>query len=497
MITIEEVQGLWARIRLGVRQRNRRLDAILDSATPHSVSDGVLTIAVPYPFHRDLLGEEWSRAIIEEVVFHVLGDAYRVHVIGPGGLGRGAPVAEGLRSAAGTENTASPAQVMPQLEEPPFLVVPATTGALEQIRANWPAIRNATGAIKPSLVPLLVTAEPRAMEGETLTIVAPRSDHCGLLNDDANRRLVERAIATVVGEECRLECVSPAYAQWLADTVTESRDGRYRHRLLRENPASRGDILNDLSALVERAHEDARRHFRQLAGISLDPLGETTVPDPMRDYPRSFPMRTLQGYFGEIIAGFVAEHFAPFKISDWRVPAFLFRFHNTAFEWLERARQGALVPQEITGRTGDDCLAFQRDAAGRIVRSLVCEAKCTTGHRADSIADAHAKISEPHLRPVSLSQLIHVLEDRRDDPESTAWAEALRHLWLADLDASYERYDLVSYVCGQLPVRGSTWITTDKPHTNYTASRRLEAVELHLQDVAELVREVYGVGDGR
>lgn len=58
-------------------------------------------------------------------------------------------------------------------------------------------------------------------------------------------------------------------------------------------------------------------------------------------------------------------------------------------------------------------------------------------------------------------------------------------------DTQYERYDLVSYICGRHPKRDGVWLPTEKPHASYKAKRRLEAVEVHLYDVENLVREVY------
>ncbi len=123
--------------------------------------------------------------------------------------------------------------------------------------------------------------------------------------------------------------------------------------------------------------------------------------------------------------------------------------------------------------------------------SLVCEAKCTKDHDSGKIANAHEKVSETNAKPVDLTRLIDILQSYQDSV-SSKWVAALRQLWMRE-DTNYERYDLVSYVCGQHPIRNpSGWIPTDKPHPAYTAGRRLEAVEVHLDNVDDLIDEVYG-----
>lgn len=179
---------------------------------------------------------------------------------------------------------------------------------------------------------------------------------------------------------------------WLSNSVTPSQDKQYTHRLLTEDFNRRSEILAELKSLVWQAHDDARRHFRGFIANSLDLINISLVYDLARDYPQSLPLTTLKGYFGEIFAGLVAENFSPFDIDNWRVPAFLFRFHNPAFEQLERVKNTGEDTKAIFGRTGNDCLAFQLDSNGRIRRSLICEAKCTSDHDTDMIAEAHEQI---------------------------------------------------------------------------------------------------------
>ena len=282
------------------------------------------------------------------------------------------------------------------------------------------------------------------------------------------------------------------FSDWLHNSVTESSDKKYRHRLFKEHPGKHRDILSELTLYVQNAHEDARYRLRKLAENSLDPLDPKPTFDPAAGYPEIFHIQTLKGYFGEIFAGLIAEHFSPFGEDGWKVPAFLFRFHGVEFQQLELLRHTGGTADLRPGRTGDDCLAFTLDKEGEITRFIYCEAKCTPSHDTTMIADAHKKVGES-VFPVDLPQILEILQ-LRTDTVSRAWVRAVYHLWLESTEHKSEHCNMVSYICGVSPVRGGrlAWLPTDKPHEQYKAQRRLEAVEIHLPDVEQLIREVYG-----
>lgn len=282
---------------------------------------------------------------------------------------------------------------------------------------------------------------------------------------------------------------------WLPNHLTESPDARYRHRLLKEELIHRQENLTGLQSFVKKAHEDARWYLSRLAENSLDPLSTNSPPNLAPGYPETLHVQTLRGYFGEIFAGLIAEYYQPFGENGWVVPAYLFRFHNLAFEQLERIRQTGPTREEagiIPGRTGDDCLAFVVDENNNIIRTLRCEAKCSSRHHVDLISDAHAKVSDPFLIPISTYQLIDILRDQGENTQAQQWVRALQKLRFSGISSSYERYDLVTYICGEWPRRERTRISTTTPHTSYTGGRRLEVVEVHLSNVDDLVKEIYG-----
>jgi hypothetical protein len=288
----------------------------------------------------------------------------------------------------------------------------------------------------------------------------------------------------------------PQMSTWLSVVKQRSGDGRYEHALARENQAARAAALPRLKLLVDRAHDDARTRLRNLAGLSLDPLGEEKVVDAANGYPEQLHIQTLKGYFGEVMAGLAAENLHPFEHDDWEVPVHLFRYHLVEFQQLDLMHQTGDDAKLRPGRTGDDCLAFRRNGSGDVIAVLFCEAKCTKDHDAGLIADAHEKSSLANLLPVDLLQVIEVLRDSKD-AKAERWIDALRKLYLkgSHPGAGCERVDQITYVCGQQPVlKGKiTWISTDKPHVKYTAGRRLHVAELQLSTIEELVKSAYGV----
>jgi len=263
--------------------------------------------------------------------------------------------------------------------------------------------------------------------------------------------------------------------------------GYYRHILLKEDPAQYNEVIRELKRYVQDAHEDAQHHLRELAGYSLNPFESSIInDDPAKGYPESLNIVTLKGYFGEIFAAIIAQHFSPFEVTNWEIPAFLFRFHVVELQHIEALNQIGGEVKKRPGRTGDDFLAFQRDNNGSIVRVLYGEAKCTADHDTGMIADAYKKASESPI--VDFLRIIEVLREKKD-PLMEQWIDAIRRARAKHVQ--YERYDLVSYICGRHPKQTDAWLPTDKPHPNYKAQRRLEAVETHLYDVETLIQDVY------
>src|SRR5712692_4335860 len=188
-------------------------------------------------------------------------------------------------------------------------------------------------------------------------------------------------------------------SNWLEHTLVGANSAnRYRHCLLKEDLTQRCEIIEELKQYVYEAHEDTRRHLRELAGYNpLNPFEEYGTDDPAKGYPETLHIITLQGYFGEIFAAIIAQHFSPFEVDNWEVPAFLLRFHEVELQHIEVLNQIGGEAERRPGRTGDDFLGFQRDSSGKIVRVLFGEAKCTADHDTEMIAHAYEKAGDSRI----------------------------------------------------------------------------------------------------
>jgi hypothetical protein len=274
--------------------------------------------------------------------------------------------------------------------------------------------------------------------------------------------------------------------KWLKGARTPS--PRYHHVKYVEIDGARADIIAELRSHVNAAHGDAIKHVIELIGDNALEPTSLKARSLKSVYPSGCHDSVLKGYFGEFMAGFVAEQGTPLGTEGWQVPAYLFRFHDLQFQHLDQWLQTGATATPLPGRSGDDCLAFKIGEHDRIVAVLVCESKCTSSHRSEAIVDAHKSVSRLNEQPTSIMQLIEVLQDKHDDAGAKDWVERLRRLLLG---ARFERCDCVFYICGEFPKKKAAWMDPMRPHKDYSGGRRLEATEVHLADLDALIDLVY------
>ncbi|MEH2381095.1 MAG: hypothetical protein V7K27_19780 [Nostoc sp.] len=154
-------------------------------------------------------------------------------------------------------------------------------------------------------------------------------------------------------------------SKWLSNSVSESEDKRYTHRLLTEDKSQRDIIINELILIVQKAHEDARYRLRKLAGNSLAPFGGFSESDPSDGYPERLNIISRQSYFGDIFSGIIAENFAHFGQDDWEVPAFLFQFHLVEFQHLEFLNQTEEIAKKRP-RPGNALVPRSKPKSGKV-----------------------------------------------------------------------------------------------------------------------------------
>jgi DNA polymerase-3 subunit gamma/tau len=69
---VEHIAELWPKVRADVKALNRRIEALLSEVDPVSVSGNQITLAVPYPFHRDKLNSDDVRDTVSSVLSRLL-----------------------------------------------------------------------------------------------------------------------------------------------------------------------------------------------------------------------------------------------------------------------------------------------------------------------------------------------------------------------------------------------------------------------------------------
>lgn len=276
---------------------------------------------------------------------------------------------------------------------------------------------------------------------------------------------------------------------WLPITARRNKKNTYGHLLAVESGSARSAVLPELRAYFEEAHRDAKFRFAKALRPTLSPFqvpGDGAAPG----YPGKLHLTVKKGYFGEVLAGLLAEHVRLHGKNKhkWMIPLFLFRYHTAAFQHLERVAMGsAPADKAVPGRTGDDCLAFIRKN-GRISHVLVCESKCLKRHHKKKLSEAHIKISEPGCCPPSVSELLLALQDY-DSTTARSWQRSLLRMRKAKGNG-VKRYNLIVYICAP-PKKRKAWASRVTPHQDYSGTDPLDVAEIHVVNGDALVKAVY------
>ncbi len=275
------------------------------------------------------------------------------------------------------------------------------------------------------------------------------------------------------------ERIVNAIRSWLNCEVSEN--SSYIHLLLNADGAN---LPEELITYFKDAHKQAqKKYIDKINEFNLDPLKQPPI------YTAVLPLKTLQGYLGEVFGGLIAVTQRPFNL-DWEIPVHLFSFHDTVFDWLDMYLQNAETSAEIPGRTGDDNLAFVRNDNKEIIAVLFIEAKCTLSHNANLINDAHSKLSKSNIIPVSRDKIKQLLIEK-GDKESLNFVDAINNI----VKTQKERFDMVSYLYSKKPERKHSWISQNEINSYYKGNRNLVAAELCITDIQNSIDKIYKAGD--
>lgn len=72
------LQGNWGRLLQAVRPRSRSVEALLKSCEPTAVEGDLVTLSFYHTFHKERMGEEKNRVVVEEALAEIAGHPYRV-----------------------------------------------------------------------------------------------------------------------------------------------------------------------------------------------------------------------------------------------------------------------------------------------------------------------------------------------------------------------------------------------------------------------------------
>lgn len=266
---------------------------------------------------------------------------------------------------------------------------------------------------------------------------------------------------------------------WLNCEISEN--SSYIHLLLNAD----GDNLpEELITYFKDAHKQAQqKYIDKINEFNLDPLNQPPI------YTAVLPLKTLQGYLGEVLGGLIAITQRPFNL-DWEIPVHLFSFHDTVFDWLDMYLQNTETSAEIPGRTGDDNLAFVRNENNEITAVLFIEAKCTLTHNPSLINDAHSSLSKGNIFPVSRDKIKQLLIEKGDS-ESLNFVDAINNI----VKTQKNRFDMVSYLYSKKPERKHSWISQSEINRYYKGNRNLVAAELCITDLLKSIDRIYRKGD--
>jgi DNA polymerase-3 subunit gamma/tau len=72
-VDVAQIAELWPQVRADVKALNRRIEALLSEVDPVAISGKQITLAVPYPFHRDKLNTDEVRDTVTGAISRLLG----------------------------------------------------------------------------------------------------------------------------------------------------------------------------------------------------------------------------------------------------------------------------------------------------------------------------------------------------------------------------------------------------------------------------------------
>jgi hypothetical protein len=306
-------------------------------------------------------------------------------------------------------------------------------------------------------------------------------------------------------------CPPPTNAldDWLKAWPSEA--AKYGHLLLEQEGDGDAKLIAKLVPYFESAHADARAFFHEQMGIDLHP--DANGGGAHASYPNCLPPITRRGLFGEVMAGMVAENYALIGGHEWRIPVFLFRYHEDAEQYLFALAREPERKREVYGRRGSDFLALALDEDGEVTRFIAGEAKWRkalqpavvhelmygkdvknkrTGVVKNNGRGIWSLINRDIPAPHGLRQLQRLLRELDPEGHSAAILSLDRVLTLRGTQP-LPRTNLILIAGNDVPSRKAqtSLIPWEELPEDYTAEHDLQVVEIILKDGDAVIDGVY------
>lgn len=301
-------------------------------------------------------------------------------------------------------------------------------------------------------------------------------------------------------------CPPPDLDEWFKKYP--SVEGSYGHLLLEQKKAKEDGFFAELKPYFESAHLDARTVFHEFMGIDLHP--DAAAGPAEINYPSSLHLTTLKGFFGEALTGLIVEAYDLVGDHDWKVPVFLFRFHDDAKKYLYTLVRDPDQERQTIGRLGTDFIGISVDEDGKVDRLISGEAKWRKKLTQSVVNDVMlgpkekgldvrqegkgvwAELNKEVNPPNGLRELQIALKDI--DPDGHAEIILSMDKLLSAYDShTVPKTDLVVIVGkgGAKREKRTSFIEWEEVPAAYTAGNDLQVVEIILSDGEDLVEELY------
>lgn len=284
-------------------------------------------------------------------------------------------------------------------------------------------------------------------------------------------------------------------------------NGRLGHTLLEQVEADDGTLAKALKEYFESAHLDARNRFHSFIGIDLHPDADGDAP--IATYPGSLPSTTRRGLFGEVLAGLLTESYEYIGDHNWKVPIFLFRYHDDAANYLFTLARDPTQIRQTIGRLGTDFIGLSLNNDGEVVRIISGEAKwrltltqakvddVMLGNKVKGSAVRSGKgvwrdLNKEPSPPSGARQLLELLREYDPNGFDSAILCLERALVVKD-PAPIPKTDLIVFAGNGRAKRekGECLLPWEAVPDEYTAGNDLQIVEVVLQGGEDLIDTIY------